>query len=430
MIIVDFSGNRWVFDADLNQWINIGRSLETEVVNHQRNGILTPDMAQLLDDIGEYDPTDFKISPQLGVYYYLIKSADASLFTMSVEGSRLRIELSRNVAANLMNCLACRGNKGIKGVTGEDGEDGLPGPSERSHIPQIDGNMLLISVEDVPAPLDTDVSFRIYNDDTDGYIEIIVSVDTDGWSILLSTETVDEELTEISFIDGKFDAKVVIDHDWGDGWRVKVRQIGPGGRPGDAGETFLTILESSVYGADATQSVVSIRKGQDDGLYYIRKDLGELPTATLRPYGTFNVQDACVITTIISSDSGQATSQDKFVATEPCIGSNKGIWRWLFSAQTGEWTDLILPQWIPDPSCQGWSFDWWHQFEGTNSEVISKLREASSMPQQCCQEDFFMCPNLGDTECTITSNGEWVFPPNNPSSPTTDVWVPPRWLRL
>ncbi|MDP6585053.1 MAG: hypothetical protein QF535_10370, partial [Anaerolineales bacterium] len=363
----------------------------------------------MVEDLRSDTITDFKLIDNEDAYYYMLQSSTGRLFLFTVEGQNVRIELNRNVLSNLFLSTACPGTKGTQGVAGADGDDGLAGPNESVYTPQVDGAELSITVE-VATPLDTEVSFRLFNGTK--FIEIWYDIASETSTIKQSSETILSHVLSIE--DGMFSAVVVIDDDWGDGWTAKVRQRGPTGRDGDDGEPFIEITENSLYALKATEFIASI-SNSNANLSYIRQTVADLPAAHLRPHNF--TQASCEIVTLVSSDeSGPSII---IGAVEPSIDSNKLIRRWVFEPVTIALSDPDLPVWVPDPSCvTRVEFNWWEQFEDTDDECPVKFVEADALAEKCCQEDFFFCPNIGP--CPVLSGGPFQGPDSSfePETPS------------
>jgi len=411
-IAIDFSGTRFQYSAEFNQWIDIGGSVDSQIVNYKQNGLITPEITGVLEDARSEEIIDFKFVDNAEAYYYMLQPlTNNRLFLFTIENNDIRIELNRSSLTNLLNNSACQGAKGKRGATGDDGVDGLAGPVEPTFVAQIDNNKLSISDIKIETPLDTDISMRIINIDG-GEIEIWLNIDTGDSEIKKSSETIVS--TDLQYENGLFSASVVIDGEWGDDWSVKVRQRGPKGINGSDGEPFITVTESSLYALKATEFITSLRRAQNDNIFYIRQDLIDIPSIRLRPYGGLQVQDGCTSFAIVLS--GEVSNSDKLAALEPSIDTSKGIRRWLFDQSITTSIVLNLPVWVPDPSCSSQvDFGWWQEFEGTPQEVQADIRQAPALPEQCCQEDFFFCPNLS-TGCAVSPDGPWH--PTPPVPPT------------
>ncbi len=410
-IAVDFSGSRYRYYAELNQWVNIGNSIDSQVVDYKQDGMITPNVVGFLEQLRAAAITDFKLLGNEDIYYYLFKAYVGRLFLFTVEGQNVRIELNRAALGHILKNSACQGATGKGGIQGLVGDNGISGSNETTYTPQIDGYQLSIAVP-IQTPLTTEVSFRLLNGDR--FIEIWYDVGSGTSSIIQSTETITSHT--ISIDDGEFTATINIDGDWGDGWTAKIRQRGPFGRDGVNGDSFITISETDLYAFKATEFIASLRGAVDGSLFYIRQSVDELPTAHLRP-GSQSVQVGCDVA-FNTSETSAGDPSTLFGAVEPSIDSSKGIRRWVFDSQTLaaiNLTDLDLPTWIPDPSCfrAGVDFNWWQQFDGTVNEVDPGVIETEPLEEKCCQEDFFFCPNIGP--CSIEPGGSF-FPASSRSS--------------
>lgn len=427
-IIVDLSGTRWRYYAITNQWVDVGKEVESGIVTYQTNGMASPDIQGVLNTLTGLVISQFKLDDNQNAYYYLLKPS-GRMFLPSVEGNSVRLELNRAAATNLLMGSGCPGLTGVDGLRGQVGETGLPGPKEPVWTPKISGTTLTVTAR-VPTPLDTEISLRLYNGTE--FIEIWYK---DGESTVISTtrELVSYDLS----IDGEdFSATVVSATPWGTGWTAKARQRGPKGPSGDDGISYIVINESALYGVVSTECVVSLRKAGDANMFYVRQGLSDLAVAHIRPYGGVQVDTCNVMVSTVQAASG--TTNDKFVAAEPAIDSNKQLRRWEFSPKDYEVISLKLPEWIPDPSCiNGVDYEWYEQFYHTADQVPVDFNRAPNLPERCCQEDFYFCPNLNTPDCGVIQSGDqpaWNWPPPAPPTGQEPNWEqygkPPQWLPI
>ena len=366
-IISDSNGERHRYYSELNQWIDIGKVITSQLVNYQQNGLINPAVKALLETI--QIPVNFKIFNNTNVYYYLLNSSGKA-FAINIESSDIRIELNRAALAYALMRFICPGGKGLVGPTGINGTDGLPGAMEHSFIPQIDGNKLSLAIK-VEAPIDTLISFRLYK--SNYYVEILYNIFTKQWEINTSSQHILLEYSSITYVDGIFNAVITTEENWGDGWLAKIRQVGPDGWVGNDGNSFIEINKYDIYGPTIQQYIATLRNINDD-LYYVSEKLGDGPTARLRP-----------------TASGIYTSIDTVAAVEPSVDSNKGIRKWVFSATITS-NNIDLPIWVPNPACVDVDFPWYQSVNNLATTFV----ESEHLKRQCCQEEFFFCPNLGD----------------------------------
>ena len=383
-IVVDPNGDRYRYYVDLNQWINIGSVIQSQLVSYHQNGLISPAIVNLLFKINLSD--NFKISENQNVYYYLLK-ATGRLFKFNIENANLHIELYRNALTNALIGRSCPGLKGQEGPQGITGINGLLGPNESIYLPEINGNLLFLSV-DVPTPLSTPISIRLYNNTSSDIIEILFDISTGNWEVMSGSE-IDETASSVEYSGGKLTCTIIRFGAWGFGWTAKARQLGPIGLPGNDGNQFLAI--SNIYAdiVKSTEAVNSLRFADSD-LFFVRTNLVELPTARLRPYQS----------SLTSNMSNNAlTVANAFVAVQPSVDSNKGIMRWIYESIEYSKDNLNLPVWVPDPSCGNEaSFEWWN-----NINTSIPFRMADALPKKCCQEDFFFCIS-NDDPCGITQS--------------------------
>jgi hypothetical protein len=409
-IAIDSTGTRYKYYAEFNEWISIGNTVSSQLVNYQQDGMATPDAVGQIEDLRDAAIVDFKLLDNEDAYYYMLQSSTGRLFLFTVEGQDARIELNRNALSNLFLSNACQGTEGTQGIAGITGDDGLAGPNESIYTPQVDGSELSIAVE-FETPLDTEVSFRLFNGDK--FVEIWYDASASETSVVKqSTEVILSHVLNVD--DGLFTAVVITDGDWGDGWTAKVRQRGPDGRDGVDGNPFIEIVDTNLYALKATEFIASARSTTDGSIFYISQPAGDLPTAHIRPHNF--TQASCEVMSLVSND-GIEVEAAIIGAVEPSIDSNKLIRRWVFEPTTTTFSDPDLPVWIPDPSCATRiEFSWWEQFEDTGDECQVKFTEADALPERCCQEDFFFCPNIGP--CPVLSGGPFQGQDSSYTPPT------------
>lgn len=381
-IVIDYSGERYKYHKNINQWVDIGRELNSHVITPKQDGIITPSIADLLINVKEIT-AGLKLQNNKA-YYYLFKTPDKS-FIFSVEDNDIRIEINRSSINNLLFTTACQGKKGLRGPRGYPGKNGTAGPLEATYTPIISGDILTLR-QTIPSPLDTEISLRLYN--TNAYIEIWYK---NGVStVIQSTKTLNS--IDITHTNGIFTANIT--SNWEPGWTAKVRQRGPAGLDGEDGTGFIELTESDLYGLEASQTIVSLRNSKND-LFYIRQDINDLPTPRLRSHTNNNAP------IIISSNE---VTPDKFAAVNTSLDNNKEIYRWQFETTNLNGPSLNLHEWEPDPSCATFP----HSYDWADDSVPVEFKE-TQIADKCCQEDFYFCPNGGcSTDPDVVSNGPWV----------------------
>lgn len=432
-ITIGISGNRYRYFTTRNEWIDIGGSIASSIVNPEDNGFISPAISSLLKELRNSEVIDFKFDGAEESYYYLIRGKNR-LFVTVVEGNKIRLELNRNALQNLLISNACQGPKGLQGPQGNIGLDGTTGSNEVTYTPTIDNTRLSISAN-VETPLDTEISARFQRGEQ--LIEIWYDLGSNSWTIERSVGfAIEDSSSVIIFKDGVFEADLISNEEWGDGWTAKIRQRGPKGLDGRDGKGFIEVFDSSLYSLKATDIIVSLRKSPSNhNIWMVKKPLegDNLPASRLRPYGGRNIGDACITPIVLQFENADETS--KILATEPSIDSNKRLRRWQFDPKSYDLDDANLPEWIPNPSCvRDVEYDWFGRFRGTSNQLWFDIKHEDPLPIKCCQEDFYFCPTIGDTPCEVKANGSWEWPPASPQfdkEPEWEIWdKTPKWLPL
>ena len=394
-VITDSSGTMLRYHADINAWISTGAVLNTQLVTIKDAGLVFPELAAQLDKLSNV-PT-FKIFQNPDAYYYIIIGA-RGFYNTSVEGNNVRVELNRGTITRTLFMKACQGERGPKGYDGVAGANGLPGPNEISFAVVVEGAKLSF-VAPVAAPLDTQVSIRLYVNQS---LSLEIWYDpfdqgTNVWELVSNISGIGIMSAEFGYADGDLSVSLTGDKEWGSGWSAKARQRGPVGWVGVEGESFLEVTESVLYSITSSQFTMSLRKASDDTLYMATQTLGEMPAFHLRPVSIQNFNS-----TFLSTDT--------VASVEPSVDNSKLLRKWLLPASDDKADPLVLPIWTPDPSClrQGFNgvgldtptdeFDWHSQFTGDQALPVN-IESPGMIPKRCCQEDFYFCPNLNEGVC-------------------------------
>lgn len=213
---------------------------------------------------------------------------------------------------------------------------------------------------------------------------------------------------------------------WIDEWCIKSRQKGPDGEQGDPGECRVKIVECTIDDTNilATCPVVNVRVDCDrNTLYTLCSNVIDENTvdrvALIPDSGTLNNQSAL---------------KSKFAAAQMILDNAKRINIFEIALEDGETPELDLIHWEPQPGCltqrhyDRYKFDWvpltdipacdataaW--FSPTSvrpGRYPYELVVAASPPEdECCQDNFFYCPNIQDGPCP----GESPSPPPSPST--------------
>lgn len=317
---------------------------------------------------------------------------------------RIEIDKGRLYRKLIRNC--CVGPKGVTGNKGDTGTAGVAASNEVFQLPSdVTGGSFSWSAT-VETPIETPISLRIFGeDDSTVLVEIIQPLDNSTAMVVVNSgEIVVEETPFESFFDptsGLFTGSLTISSGQDiSAWRFKVRQTGPKGPAGTDGSAFLQVVTSLLEDTSvrSTDAVVSLRRGTVDGdIVIFRSNLfEEIPVSNLSAVGGSPISDILA---------------DNFVAVNATIEESKDIGFYQFSPKDFEAPELDIPLWTPTADCvqnRRWAqyrFDW---FNKTEPDYLYSILLNPRPPEQCCQEDFFFCPNVGDNPCGIT--GE-VKPP-------------------
>jgi len=385
-VAIDQSGTRYRYVARLNQWIDEGETLSTELVTIKSNGLVSPEIATALQKLNSF--TTFKIYQNPNTYYYLISPAKG-FYQTSVESGDIRLEINRAYLTNTLFAKACQGEAGPQGYDGLAGRDGLAGPAELSYQAVVHDTTLTVSTS-MPAPLDTEISLRLFQDDAQK-VEIWLETSGTTGARVIQTD-VELESYSLSYEDGVFSATVVAKAAWGSGWKAKVRQRGPDGWGGANGEAFLDIVEVVVDNIQSKSAVMLLRNFSEDLRKISRTlTLETLAAAHLRPYNN-----------VVLDASFDYTSQ--CLSVSPSVDSSKLLLKWGLEIDSTAAEILNLPLWVPDPSCvrpntdpqkaAPVNYDWYSSLGVGLNSGDPKLVQAPPLEVKCCQEDFYFCPNI------------------------------------
>lgn len=381
--VTDDVGQTFVYNAVLNQWLQVGADFDQSIVGPSNKGLVTPGIIKLLELVDQAN----HINQFIGIkplrnpeaYWYYLYNPDNYL-RIDVENSHdIRIEIGYNaLLRRIRSRSTCIGPVGKKGPTGAAGIRGLSGPPEFVHSPPIADNILTVSAV-VPIPLDTAISVRTYTN-SDPIAEVKISL-VDGRLTFIypspTTLKLDEVQTKLSYINGTVTGTMILANGvWPRGTILKARQCGPRGFTGPNGTSFIGVLDTSVSDPSvrATSALKVVRKGQSYDIHSISSAVGtHLPVLHLR-----TSQDTSFVTTPTSLRLAGEESTDRWVSVEPSITSAKGLMRWSLSGIDPKVitnTTLDLPSWTP---LRVIGYSKWSGF-----------KQADEI--QNCQEDLFIC---------------------------------------
>lgn len=197
-----------------------------------------------------------------------------------------------------------------------------------------------------------------------------------------------------------------------DEWCIRSRQKGPDGDKGDAGECRIKIVEATVDDTNiqAVCPIINVR-------YNNSREVLHVLCANL-------LEDVCVDKLKILAKSNTVTSKEVtksvFAAAQMILDDCKYVYRYKPEIQDFDIPDLNLLNWEPQPGCftkrhyPKHEFDWIALTQNADCADdntccyvypwnINKPSEPEK--DECCQEDFFYCPNIQDGVCPPSPSG-------------------------
>ena len=203
---------------------------------------------------------------------------------------------------------------------------------------------------------------------------------------------------------------------------VRSRQRGPDGLPGEPGESTLIIESSNIDNSniEANCPIVNVRYDEAQDIIYT--------------FCSGLSNDVCVSKVAILNDMSSLTTgsilDSKFAAAQMILDECKYINIYQPEIQSSEIPELDFDVWEPQDGCvtqrhfDRHKFDWFANLKGTDCSPYGvynskskdsfpyKIITANIPPEdECCQEDWFYCPNIQDGPC----EGEPPSPPPSPS---------------
>jgi len=177
-------------------------------------------------------------------------------------------------------------------------------------------------------------------------------------------------------------------------WKYKARQRGPKGQDGDDGSPFLAISKQIVDDPDiiSRSAITSIRKSDLNNIIsYLTSALPD---------------DICVSNLAISSSVIPVGNllDAKFVAVKTTTRRCKDIGFYEYLEPEYTPPALDFPAWEPTADCvtasrfSSYKFEWW---DLTDPKYPYRILVPPRPNEQCCQEPFFWCPNVGDNPCGV-----------------------------
>jgi hypothetical protein len=425
--VADIFGNIWEFNTEQQEWVKTRFLQDSDVVTEENDGLITPEIFSFIDDLeddvndGVYDWMKLRVNDELnfGYFYYFYSSDRLIKFKplLDVDGKmKLFIEINKRELHRKLLLRTCVGPKGLKGQDGDDGRTGDPARNEIFVDPiAINGNELLFVINNVTAPIDTNISVRLFRNGSEK-IEVIIPLDpTEPVSFISEDFAIDETASNAVYDieDEKASGLIVLSDDVFDGdWQLKARQIGPDGDPGEDGSDFLTVEDTIVDDPLITyQSSLINMRNSGDTLFKMTTDVtGDICVGILTPVLT----EACG--SDIAGLSFRSVLENPLVAVERSTKNCREIDKFKFVAQDFR-PDLTFPHWVPTKQCMDQQrfdlayLDWVNE---TSPQAPFTFLNDPRPDETCCQDKLFLCPNAGDA-CQISGT---VGSPVDISDPT------------
>lgn len=400
-IIIDNYGERFKYHSAINSWINIGSRINTQLVNTNNDGLVSPELSDFIESIINTNYTFFKINKSDAYWLYL--KSQFNDFIFNINNNAINIEINRNKIVDRLLRSACQGKKGLKGEKGSEGEPGIAGSLEDIISVSIDNNILEFESQ-VSTEIDTAISIRLIQDNIN-LVEILYDFESDNIVYNVSNlfgKNIDVD-NSIVKLDELLYVKIILDSNWEGEWIAKARQRGPKGRKGIDGDPFIKIKNFAYKDPNlrSTSVISTIRNVGYSLISSTNNNITDWPISKLRAH-----QDS------INDFEHVSDVNDIIMASVRPSTSNKSIFRWVFDKELPAVNELDLPTWVPDPSCytgdQVYSFRWMDNIESNECEL--KIKVPSQIPNKCCQEDFFFCPNALSEDASEDGNDCGIKP--------------------
>jgi hypothetical protein len=177
-------------------------------------------------------------------------------------------------------------------------------------------------------------------------------------------------------------------------WKYKARQRGPKGTSGSDGSPFLEVINQTLDDPliKSSTAVISARRsGLTNNIFYVTKDLTE---------------EICVSNLGIGAGALPVGDllEARYAAVKVTTRRCKDVGLFKYSAPEYEAPELDLPAWDPTPDCVSaarynqYLYEWW---DHTDPKYPWRIFRPPRPNEQCCQEDMFWCPNVGDNPCGV-----------------------------
>jgi PKD repeat protein len=228
---------------------------------------------------------------------------------------------------------------------------------------------------------------------------------------------------------------------WDGLWCAKSRQKGPDGVFGNPGESGVRVIECTLDSTSivATCPIINVRLDCDKrSLFTMCSDI---------------ISSICVQYVKVSSDAGALSDKvgldAVFASAQMILDDCKRVYRYKVVLKDDVFDDLNLQHWDPQPGCvtKRWydrhifnwmdntrvgtcatpASTWWDQELGGRDAAYPNSILFADKPAKdnCCQDDFFYCPNIQISGCTDTGTPGAQAPPAAPAPPTPPPVPPP-----
>jgi hypothetical protein len=206
--------------------------------------------------------------------------------------------------------------------------------------------------------------------------------------------------------------------DLSDDWCIKSRQKGPDGIQGDPGECRVKIVECTIDDTNilATCPIINTRLDCDlEVIYTLCADL---------------LEEICVDKVSLLPDSAaladSSVFKSLFAAAQMTLEECKYIHRYKVSLEEDDLPELNLLHWDPQPGCvtrrhyDRHKFNWrpdtnipacddrgtWFGPDTVRPGLYPEKIQTQARPEEdeCCEDDWFYCPNVQDAPCPASPN--------------------------
>jgi len=385
----DKNGRVYKYVADTNSWIDIGVLHDPQVADKSQDGLVTPTIYRKLKLIETLIKNNgvsfesFKISTKDNIkpYFYYFNSSDGLIKFIPEATNKLRIEIDRGVLLSKIATFCCVGPKGEKGEDGESGDDGKPAANEPKYDVSIDTENNIQISANVTTPLDTEISLRLFNNDDEKLLEVlllnnsITSINTLDGVELVQTNSLLKYDKELGKLTGHLNVTFGEDIN-SNGLYYKARQKGPKGKKGKDGSGFIEVIED-VYGDSGVRSseaIIAIRKsGVSDNISFTTQEL-------------FSKNVVASITGSPDLPVGDLL-ESKYVGVQVTTDDCKDVNIFKFKEPELKIPDLNLPSWTPACNCtdtaryQIQRMDWGMK---TADKLPFSLIQEAPPPEACC----------------------------------------------